>query len=146
MFRITTSVRDTEVSHYTKVRGRVIWGGGGWFHRERSPLPTHSEATAIQSFPLTISKVSLVPQHPFPISTSDSSTSRPMILTADSQVQPPLVPPAVTASSSAVAPHSFCSSHMGLGSIPQTRQALPHLRALLVPSSGSFISGSTSPS
>lgn len=54
MFRITTRVRDTEVSHYTKVRGRVIWGRE--VHRERGhnhpKLPSnHTEGLSGASAP-----------------------------------------------------------------------------------------------
>ena len=41
-----------------KVSGRVIWGACG----EGGALPTYSEATAIQNFPLTTPKVSQVPE------------------------------------------------------------------------------------
>lgn len=57
---------------------------------------------------------------------------------AASQAQPLLVPPTSPAASSAVTPHSLGSSPVSLVSIPQTRQALPHLGAPLVPCPGSF--------
>ena len=76
-----------------KVSGRVIWGACG----ERGALPTYSEATAIQSFPLTTPKVSQVPEPwsrsaprtvPVPLLSSPAT-----LLTTTSQVGPLQPPP-----------------------------------------------------
>lgn len=108
------SVRDTEVSHYTKVRRRVLQGPEVVRRRAHCPRILKPQPFKASLAPYPRSGWGL---GTFPVSTSDSSTRHPVILRG--QAGPTTLGATYLPSLLLRSDPSFlCSSHVGLVSIP----------------------------